>query len=76
MNCLVSPARFLQLDSNILKHEQIWEFEEVHQRWLPLVELGLPEDKGDRVCAVAWAPNIGRLSLQTSITCLYAHIAF
>ncbi|KAF8696936.1 hypothetical protein HU200_036580 [Digitaria exilis] len=39
---------------------KIWEFEEAHQRWLPLVELDSPEDKGDRVCAVAWAPNIGR----------------
>nr|CAB3477646.1 unnamed protein product [Digitaria exilis] len=51
---------------------QIWEFEEAHQRWLPLVELDSPEDKGDRVCAVAWAPNIGRLSLRTSITRLYS----
>lgn len=39
---------------------KIWEFEEAHQRWLPLVELGSPEDTGDKVCAVAWAPNIGR----------------
>ncbi|GJN18361.1 hypothetical protein PR202_gb05514 [Eleusine coracana subsp. coracana] len=39
---------------------KIWEFEEAHQRWLPLVELGSPDDKGDAVCAVAWAPNIGR----------------
>uniref|UniRef100_A0A0E0JLA2 Uncharacterized protein n=1 Tax=Oryza punctata TaxID=4537 RepID=A0A0E0JLA2_ORYPU len=39
---------------------QIWEFEEAHQRWLPLVELGSPQDKGDIVRAVAWAPNIGR----------------
>ncbi|GJM93887.1 hypothetical protein PR202_ga10480 [Eleusine coracana subsp. coracana] len=39
---------------------KIWEFEEAHQRWLPLVELGSPDDKGGAVCAVAWAPNIGR----------------
>lgn len=39
---------------------QIWEFEEVHQRWLPVAELALPGDQGDRVHAVAWAPNIGR----------------
>uniref|UniRef100_A0A0D9YBT5 Anaphase-promoting complex subunit 4 WD40 domain-containing protein n=1 Tax=Oryza glumipatula TaxID=40148 RepID=A0A0D9YBT5_9ORYZ len=39
---------------------KIWEFEEAHQRWLPLVELGSPQDKGDIVHAVAWAPNIGR----------------
>ncbi|TVU03212.1 hypothetical protein EJB05_51243 [Eragrostis curvula] len=39
---------------------KIWEFEEAHQRWLPLVELGSPNDMGDRVCDVAWAPNIGR----------------
>ncbi|CAL5329100.1 unnamed protein product [Camellia sinensis] len=30
-----------------------------HQRWLPVDELALPEDKGDPVYAVAWAPNIG-----------------
>ncbi|KAI5000704.1 hypothetical protein ZWY2020_010663 [Hordeum vulgare] len=28
--------------------------------WLPVIELGSPEDKGERVHAVAWAPNIGR----------------
>ncbi|XP_008775572.2 protein SEH1 isoform X1 [Phoenix dactylifera] len=39
---------------------KIWEFEEAHQRWLPVAELALPGDKGDRVHAVAWAPNIGR----------------
>ncbi|KAF8675999.1 hypothetical protein HU200_047502 [Digitaria exilis] len=47
-------------DSPHLNSCKIWEFEEAHQRWLPLVELDSPEDKGDRVCAVAWAPNIGR----------------
>ncbi|KAG4941368.1 hypothetical protein JHK87_045239 [Glycine soja] len=30
-----------------------------HQRWLPVVELALPEDKGDMLYVVAWAPNIG-----------------
>ncbi|XP_072950134.1 protein SEH1 [Typha angustifolia] len=39
---------------------KIWEFQETHQRWLPVAELALPEDSGDRVHAVAWAPNIGR----------------
>ncbi|KAG4952168.1 hypothetical protein JHK82_045038 [Glycine max] len=29
-------------------------------RWLPVVELALPEDKGDMLYVVAWAPNIGR----------------
>ncbi|PKI35433.1 hypothetical protein CRG98_044176 [Punica granatum] len=31
-----------------------------HQRWLPVAELALTEDRGDRVYSVAWAPNIGR----------------
>ncbi|GAU23002.1 hypothetical protein TSUD_297470 [Trifolium subterraneum] len=31
-----------------------------HQRWLPVAELALSEDRGDQVYAVAWAPNIGR----------------
>ncbi|XP_010266463.1 PREDICTED: protein SEH1-like isoform X2 [Nelumbo nucifera] len=39
---------------------QVWEFDEAHQRWLPVAELALPEDKGDQVYVVAWAPNIGR----------------
>nr|CAD1824053.1 unnamed protein product [Ananas comosus var. bracteatus] len=39
---------------------KIWEFEEAHQRWLLVAELVLSEDEGDRVHAVAWAPNIGR----------------
>ncbi|KAG0491279.1 hypothetical protein HPP92_004231 [Vanilla planifolia] len=39
---------------------KIWEFEEARQRWLPVAELALTEDKDDRVHAVAWAPNIGR----------------
>ncbi|KAJ0986204.1 hypothetical protein J5N97_004560 [Dioscorea zingiberensis] len=39
---------------------KIWEFEEAHQRWVPVAELALPGDKGDRVHAVAWALNIGR----------------
>ncbi|KAL5718949.1 epoxide hydrolase [Ranunculus cassubicifolius] len=39
---------------------KVWEFDEAHQRWLPVAELALPGDKGDPVHAVAWAPNIGR----------------
>ncbi|KAF5192496.1 Seh1, partial [Thalictrum thalictroides] len=39
---------------------KVWEFDEAHQRWLPVAELALPEDKGDQVYVVAWAPNIGR----------------
>ncbi|XP_010261510.1 PREDICTED: protein SEH1-like isoform X2 [Nelumbo nucifera] len=39
---------------------KVWEFDEAHQRWLPVAELALPGDKGDQVYAVAWAPNIGR----------------
>ncbi|KAF9602083.1 hypothetical protein IFM89_024850 [Coptis chinensis] len=39
---------------------KVWEFDEAHQRWLPVAELALPGDKGDQVYVVAWAPNIGR----------------
>lgn len=39
---------------------KIWEFDEAHQRWLPVAELALPEDKGNKVQSLAWAPNIGR----------------
>ncbi|GMN31662.1 hypothetical protein TIFTF001_003360 [Ficus carica] len=39
---------------------QVWEFDQAHQRWLPVAELALPDNKGDQVYSVAWAPNIGR----------------
>ncbi|CAL9137060.1 unnamed protein product [Musa acuminata var. zebrina] len=39
---------------------KIWEFDEAHQRWIPVAELALPGDDSDMVHAVAWAPNIGR----------------
>ncbi|KAI3979248.1 hypothetical protein MKX01_007724 [Papaver californicum] len=39
---------------------KVWEFDEAHQRWLPVAELALAGDKGDQVHSVAWAPNIGR----------------
>lgn len=40
--------------------QQVWEFDLDHQRWLPVAELSLPDDQGDEVYAVSWAPNIGR----------------
>ncbi|KAL1316781.1 hypothetical protein HN51_068931 [Arachis hypogaea] len=43
-----------------LNSSKVWEFDQAHQRWLPVAELALPEEKGDRVYAAAWAPNIGR----------------
>ncbi|KAL6553684.1 hypothetical protein OROGR_007526 [Orobanche gracilis] len=43
-----------------LNSPKVWEFDLDHQRWLPVAELSLPEDKSDQVHAVAWAPNIGR----------------
>ncbi|EXC02929.1 Nucleoporin seh1 [Morus notabilis] len=39
---------------------EVWEFDQAHQRWLPVAELALPGNKGDQVYSVAWAPNIGR----------------
>ncbi|KAK2966496.1 hypothetical protein RJ640_019025 [Escallonia rubra] len=52
----------LGFNSNILQlnSSKVWEFDQDHQRWLPVAELALPGDKGDQVYAVAWAPNIGR----------------
>ncbi|KAJ4711920.1 Protein transport protein SEC13 [Melia azedarach] len=43
-----------------LNSSKVWEFDQAHNRWLPVAELALPDDKGDQVYAVAWAPNIGR----------------
>ncbi|KAF3684212.1 putative dihydroflavonol-4-reductase-like [Capsicum annuum] len=52
----------LGFDSDVpqLNSSKVWEFDQDHQRWLPVAELALPEDKGDPVSTVAWAPNIGR----------------
>ncbi|MED6183531.1 epoxide hydrolase, soluble (sEH), variant 2 [Stylosanthes scabra] len=43
-----------------LNSSKVWEFDQAHQRWLPVAELALPEEKGDQVYAVSWAPSIGR----------------
>ncbi|XP_055821664.1 protein SEH1 [Solanum dulcamara] len=52
----------LGFDSDVpqLNSSKVWEFDQDHQRWLPVAELALPVDKGDPVSTVAWAPNIGR----------------
>jgi hypothetical protein len=56
--CFIDSNKSLTI---VLFHRvQVWEFDQAHQRWLPVAELTLPEDKGDQVYAVAWAPNIGR----------------
>ncbi|KAJ4838002.1 epoxide hydrolase, soluble (sEH) [Turnera subulata] len=47
-------------DTPQLNSSKVWEFDEAHQRWLPVAELALPVDKSDQVFAVSWAPNIGR----------------
>lgn len=43
-----------------LNSSKVWEFDQDHQRWLPVAELALPGDEGDQVYSVAWAQNIGR----------------
>ncbi|KAM2437831.1 hypothetical protein ACFX1W_014899 [Malus domestica] len=43
-----------------LNSAKVWEFDQAHQRWLPIAELASPSDNGDQVYAVAWAPNVGR----------------
>ncbi|KAH0660908.1 hypothetical protein KY290_029642 [Solanum tuberosum] len=47
-------------DTPHLNSSKVWEFDQDHQRWLPVAELALPADKADPVSTVAWAPNIGR----------------
>ncbi|RVW43179.1 Protein SEH1 [Vitis vinifera] len=47
-------------DTPQLNSAKVWEFDQDHQRWLPVAELALHGDKGDQVFTVAWAPNIGR----------------
>lgn len=57
------PASFVlgfNSDTPQLNSPKVWEFDQDHQRWLPVAELAEPGDKGDQVYAVAWAPNIGR----------------
>lgn len=48
---------------NLVISQQVWEFDQAHQRWLPVAELALPGNKGDQVYSVAWAPNIGRYEM-------------
>ncbi|XP_021754326.1 protein SEH1-like [Chenopodium quinoa] len=43
-----------------LNSSKVWEFDQLHQRWFTVAELALPENRGDPVHAVAWAPNICR----------------
>ncbi|CAN6585842.1 unnamed protein product [Malus baccata var. baccata] len=43
-----------------LNSAKLSEFDQAHQRWLPVAELASPSDNGDQVYAVAWALNIGR----------------
>lgn len=47
-------------DTPQLNSAKVWEFDQDHQRWLPVAELTLPEDNQDQVYSVNWAPNIGR----------------
>lgn len=47
-------------DTPQFNSSKIWEFDDAHQRWLPVAELASAGDKGDQVHAIAWAPNIGR----------------
>ncbi|XP_015083387.1 protein SEH1 [Solanum pennellii] len=47
-------------DTPHLNSSKVWEFDQDHQRWLPVAELALPADKADPVSTVAWSPNIGR----------------
>lgn len=71
----------LGFNSNIppLNSPKVWEFDLDHQRWLPVAELSLPEDKDDQVHSVAWAPNIGRpyelISVATEKTISMWHLS-
>ncbi|KAI5655354.1 hypothetical protein M9H77_32541 [Catharanthus roseus] len=59
----ISQSSFvLGFNSDIpqLNSSKVWEFDQDHQRWLPVAELASPEEKGDQVFVVAWSPNIGR----------------
>ncbi|BFG31910.1 hypothetical protein CerSpe_181840 [Prunus speciosa] len=47
-------------DTPQLNSSKVWEFDQAHQRWLPVAEFASPGDNSDRVYTVAWAPNIGR----------------
>ncbi|KAK1430634.1 hypothetical protein QVD17_13516 [Tagetes erecta] len=57
------PACFVlgfKSDTPQLNSPKVWEFDQDHQRWLPVAELAEPDDKGIHVYTLAWAPNIGR----------------
>lgn len=59
---MVSSGTYVMLSYH--RFPQVWEFDQDHQRWLPVAELALPADKADPVSTVAWAPNIGRFALE------------
>ncbi|KAL8238849.1 hypothetical protein R6Q59_015416 [Mikania micrantha] len=57
------PASFVlgfNSDTPQLNSPKVWEFDQDHQRWLPVAELAEVSDNGDCVHTLAWAPNIGR----------------
>nr|XP_043629079.1 protein SEH1 [Erigeron canadensis] len=57
------PSSFVSCfnsDTPLLNSPKVWEFDQDHQRWLPVAELAEPGDKEDQVYCVAWASNIGR----------------
>ncbi|KAE9450809.1 hypothetical protein C3L33_17291, partial [Rhododendron williamsianum] len=41
----------------IYPYGKVWEFDQDHQRWLAVAELALPEEKGNPIYVVAWAPK-------------------
>ncbi|KAF7130544.1 hypothetical protein RHSIM_Rhsim10G0147400 [Rhododendron simsii] len=55
--------RFNSAQRTAKTDDSVWEFDQDRQRWLPLA---LPEEKGDPIYAVAWAPNIGRDGYKSS----------
>ncbi|XP_047325314.1 protein SEH1 [Impatiens glandulifera] len=54
-------------DISQLNSAKVWEFDQDHQRWVPVAELALPEDKSNPVYSVAWAPNVGRPYEQIAV---------
>ncbi|GAB2252600.1 hypothetical protein Droror1_Dr00005447 [Drosera rotundifolia] len=59
-NQLSSFAVGYNSDIAQLNSSKVWEFDQVHQRWLPVAELANPGDTADQVYTIAWAPNFGR----------------
>ncbi|URD87295.1 WD domain, G-beta repeat [Musa troglodytarum] len=57
-------ADFQNVLDSVSRFGKIWEFDEAHQRWIPVAELALPGDDGDMVWQLEW--DMGGMTLAST----------